>query len=196
MRTDQQKYLDRNAKGYEGDEFIHTEIKKLVEKFAVDEIIETGSFKGATTKRLSELAYTRSCEIMPENFIDAVNFNEKNNRAEIFLQDSIEFLKSITPLPGDSVLFFLDAHWWDSCPLLAELDAIRDMRISPVIVIHDFKVPGRPDLGFDSYKGQCFTFDWIKPSIDAIYGPNGYDFHYNSQSEGAKRGVIYIYPKV
>lgn len=202
MSTETKAYLDRNALGYEGDEFVHEEIKKLVDKFKVDFIIETGTFLGATTKRLSEFAPVVSFEVVNENYKKAKENCKDIEIISIKNCDSVDGLRTIVPfyldvaLPGvveTKFLFFLDAHWWDACPLLDELKVIAEHGIKPVIVIHDWKVPNRPDLGFDSYKGQDFTFEWIEQSLKNIYG-NDFKYHYNDQASGAKRGLIYIYP--
>lgn len=194
MSTDTKAYLDRNALGYEGDEFVHHEIKKLVDKFKVDFIIETGTFLGATTKRLSEFCKVETFEVVAENYNKSVVNCKGFDSIKLNLKDSVNGLKDLIPLKKDkSILFFLDAHWWDACPLLDELKVIAENGIKPVIVIHDWKVPNRPDLGFDSYKGQDFTFEWIEQSIKKIYGKD-FSYHYNNEASGAKRGLIYIYP--
>ena len=195
MSTSTREYLDRNAKGYEGDEFIYIELKKLVDKFKINQIIETGTFLGGTTKRLAELADVITIEIVNDNYLKAKqNFDGVKNILALW-GNSVDVLKNNLKLYShESLLFFLDAHWEQYCPLIDELKTIADHGIKPVIAIHDWKVPGRPDLGFDSYKGQDFTFEWIKDSLDNIYGVDGYSYHYNDQAEGAKRGVIYIYP--
>ena len=64
----------------------------------------------------------------------------------------------------------------------------------PIIVIHDFKT-NNPELGYDSYNGNDFCFDWIENHIKKIY-PNGFDYYYNTEAVGAKRGLIYITPKI
>lgn len=194
MSTDTQAYLDRNALGYEGDEFVHEEIKKLVDKFKVDLIVETGTFLGNTTKRLREFGTVFTCEIDETNYKKAYENLKYLDNLNLAFDDSVKFLEKLLPNSNDlSILFFLDAHWWDACPLLDELKVIADNGIKPVIVIHDWKVPNRPDLGFDSYKGQDFTFEWIEQSLKNIYG-NNFKYHYNDQASGAKRGLIYIYP--
>lgn len=93
-------------------------------------------------------------------------------------------------------LIFLDAHWYKN-PLLSELHAIATHGIKPVIAIHDFKVPDHPELGYDVYAKQNITYDfaYIKESIENIYGKDGYEYHYNSEATGDKRGCIFIYPK-
>lgn len=194
MSTDTKAYLDRNALGYEGDEFVHEEIKKLVDKFKVDLIVETGTFLGNTTKRLREFGTVFTCEIDETNYKKAYENLKYLDNLNLAFDDSVKFLEKLLPNSNDlSILFFLDAHWWDACPLLDELKVIADNGIKPVIVIHDWKVPNRPDLGFDSYKGQDFTFEWIEQSLKNIYG-NNFKYHYNDQASGAKRGLIYIYP--
>jgi hypothetical protein len=90
------------------------------------------------------------------------------------------------------VLLFLDAHWEASCPLLDELAAIAESGMKPIIAIHDFKVPNK-DFGFDSYNGQDYTWDWIAPSIEKIYGKD-FKHYYNTVAEGAKRGCVFIEP--
>lgn len=210
-----QQYEDRNKLGFEGDHFIAEELKKLITKFKIKSIVETGTFLGWTTKCLAELSTVISIEISDEYYNKAVAnlglekiYNPETNEdlkhatngdtIIVFNEDSVSFLNNIHGMYNDKILFFLDAHWGDVCPLKDELKAIANHKVKPVIAIHDWKVPNEPTLGYDSYKGQAFTYEWIKPELDAIYGIDGYDYHYNSDklSEGAKRGVIYIYPKV
>lgn len=182
-------YEEQNAKGYEGDEYVHKELTKLVKQFKIRNIVETGTYKGHTTNRLSDLAHVVSFEKNIENYKEA---RKNYPKLEILCIDSVRGLQIMLPL--HNALFFLDAHW-KGTPLLQELNMIREYKLKPVIVIHDFKVPGRDDLGFDSYDGQDYTWEWIKPSIEAIYGKD-YEYYYNDKAEGAKRGLIYILPNV
>ena len=56
-------------------------------------------------------------------------------------------------------------------------------------------VPGSKKLGYDSYNGQSFTYEWLKEDLDAIYDKK-YSYFYNNDidSEGAMRGIIYVFP--
>jgi predicted O-methyltransferase YrrM len=187
------EYLERNAKGFEGDNYIALEIKKLVEQFGIELIIETGTYLGNTTKRLAEFAPVYSVELDPANYHKALQ-NVKGLPVTLSCGDSVDFLqKQLSDLKDNRLLFFLDAHWGQHCPLIDELKAIAEHQVNPVIVIHDFKAPGRSDLGYDTYHGQALEFAWIKDSLEAIY-KNNYRYHYNTKTEGARRGVIYIYP--
>src|SRR5690606_9109664 len=80
--------------------------------------------------------------------------------------------------PNDKVFFFLDAHWEDFNPLLDELSIIAKYGFKPIIAIHDFKVPGRPELGFDTYKDIIYEWDWIKDSIEEIFKPDPFVVEY------------------
>jgi hypothetical protein len=105
-------------------------------------------------------------------------------------------LEREAPVNGNTI-FYLDAHWELHCPIQDELRIIAEHKIHPVIAIHDFHVPEEPGLAFDSYSGQPFTFDWLKPLFDDIYGAGGYDHSYNSElnSTEIKVGIIYITPR-
>lgn len=189
-----QEYIEQNAKGFEGDWFLHHEIICLVEEHGISLIIETGTYMGATTLQFAGMAdRVETIEANPEYYaIASAKFNCKNISHHLGRSEDIlgEVLSKT-----ENTLFFLDAHWGSNNPLLQELKIITDAKIRPVIVIHDFKVPGFPEFGFDSYDGQDYEWDWIAASIEEIYGKNGYTYHYNSVAEGAKRGVIFIEPK-
>ena len=192
-------YMQRNQLGYEGDSFVGIEIKKLIDKFKVTHIIETGTYYGFTTLRLAEFCNVTSIELLQSHFNEAqITFAhyQTPNHIELIQGDTLDVLKRICPTKKDeSLLFFLDAHWEKHCPLLDELKIIADYKIKPIICIHDFKVPDRTDLGYDTYEGQDFEYGWIQNHLIAIYGENQFDYHYNNETEGAQRGVIYIYPK-
>jgi hypothetical protein len=188
-----QEYITRNLMGFEGDFYIEEEIKKLVQKFEIQTIIETGTFLGGTTKKLAQIAekiYT--IEVDSDNVTEAKEFLKDSANVTVMEGSSPDLFKDLLKLDHGNILFFLYAHSKVYTPLLDELKVIAEAKIKPVIVIHDWKVPDRPDLGYDSYKEQDYTFEWIKPNIEAIYGDN-YAHHYNSKAEGARRGVIYIH---
>jgi hypothetical protein len=109
-------------------------------------------------------------------------------------QDSVLFINEIIPaLEGES-MFFLDAHWYDWCPLEDELLAIASHGLKPaVIAIHDFKTDHPELLGYDIYKGRPFELEWVTPLLDRIYGPDWtYEYNVPESTAGARRGIIYI----
>lgn len=98
--------------------------------------------------------------------------------------------KAIT-IPGPYCLF-ADAHWNSYWPLLDELKVISDLGLSEtVIIIHDFKVPGKP-WGYDNHGGVELDIDYVRESLLKI-NPN-YKISYNEEAEGNKRGICYCCP--
>ena len=179
---------------FNGDTYIEAEFIKLRDRFNISTVIETGTCLGYTTLWLAknfDKVYTielnkEYCELARAKFLQYPNITSIHGNSE----DMLRHLR----IDGNA-MFFLDAHWGNQCPLLGELHAIQRMGIKPVIAIHDFYVPGEK-LGYDHFNGQKFCVEWIKSSLDKIYGENKYFYDYNCEDEstGARRGIIYIYP--
>ena len=170
------------------------EIKK---KYKIKNIIETGTYHGATTKWFSEnfnLVHTVECN--STYFEQAKNNLSGISNISMSLDDSPKFLeKTINTIDDKSTIIFLDAHWYTN-PVLAELDAIKNSGKKPILAIHDFMVPDHPEFGYDVYpdQGIIYNWEWIKGKIESIYGIDGYTKEYNSKATGAMRGCVFIYP--
>lgn len=186
---------------FNGDHFIEKEFLKLKEAFNIDTVIETGTCFGSTTKFLGK-HFNRVISIeINEQFLSIArtqigpleNVKTYCGASEKLLN---QILNSVASANGNT-LFFLDAHWDSHCPLRDELMIIAQYHLHPVIAIHDFQVPGQPGLHYDTYNNQPFTFEWLKPLFDDIYGAGGYTYYYNSEvnSTDIKVGIIYIVPK-
>lgn len=176
---------------FNGDMFIEAEFIKLRDKHKITTAIETGSCLGYTTVWLAqhfEKVYTielnkQYVDIARSKFLLHPNITSIHGNSE----DVLRHLK----IDGNAI-FFLDAHWGNKCPLLNELYEIYKLGLKPVIAIHDFLVPDS-EFGYDSYKGQPFSLKWIERLLKQIYGE--FDYHYNSEAVGARRGIVYIYPR-
>jgi len=179
----------------DGDTFLWKEIESLVKKNNVQLIIETGTYLGNTAKKFSTLTNVLTCEINKDYYLKAVeNIGEIKN-IKSFLGNSVDILRENKRLlEGLNLLFFLDAHWYDYCPLMDELNLISELGLKPIIVIHDFKVPGK-DFGYDSYNGKAFDYELIEKSVELIYGKNGFEYYYNKDSDGPCRGAVFILSK-
>lgn len=194
----EQEYITQNELGFEGDTFLKDEFKKLIDLFKIDVIIETGTYRGSTTIQLAKMVdRVVSIEVKKENYLIAKSKTKSVPGISLCLGNSAEELPNILKydeIRNKNLFLFLDAHWESYNPLIDELKTIAVSGLKPkLIAIHDFKVPGT-DFGFDSYAGQDYDFDWIKNELNAIYGENGYSYHYNTVATGARRGVIFIYP--
>jgi hypothetical protein len=179
---------------FNGDHFVREEFLKLKNQFDVKNVVETGTCFGSSTIFFTQnFENVHSIEINNDYLSVA---KERNPMANYYLGSSDQILPSILPTLNGKTIFFLDAHWENHCPLLNELSCIATMHNKPIIVIHDFYVPNT-NLGYDSYGGQVFNYEWIKPRLDTIYGIDGYNFYYNSdeKSTEVKRGLIYVTPK-
>jgi hypothetical protein len=207
---------------FEGDFYLRIEFEKLIKKFKINNIVETGTFMGNTTKEFSKMAenvYTiesikKLYLISKKNLVHCTNVKS-------FLGDSPLILNRILPTLKGNTLFFLDAHGRNHWPILDELKVISKFPYlkKSVIVIHDFYVPGK-NFGFDSYyhnsnsnlelflkkiigfigrflkmrliEKQKLDYEFVDKSIKQI-NPS-FKYYYNSKAEGAKRGVIFIHP--
>lgn len=183
---------------FNGDKFIQMEMAKLAIKYPDAILFETGTCLASSTLFLAKhfpMVYTIEANRRYYAYsMQRVQEAEVSN-INLLLGQSEELLPKLLfnlTLPTN-VVFFLDAHWENFCPLLSELTAIAIAGIAnPIITIHDWKVPGST-LGYDTYNGQDFTLEWIEPYLQKIY-PSGFKYEYNSdeKSMGACRGIIYI----
>ena len=186
---------------FNGDTFIELEFLKLKERFKIDTAVETGTCFGSTTKFLAKhFKKVISIEINHDYLEIATSLMGPIDNVHTYLGASEKILAEILNSGArinNNTIFFLDAHWETHCPLQSELFIIGEHKIKPVIAIHDFYVPDQPGLAFDTYAGQPFTFEWLKPLFDEIYGEDGYEYYYNNEenSTAIKKGIIYITPK-
>lgn len=162
------------------------------------QIIETGSFLGATTKFFAKTG-------LPVITIEA------NQEYHAYTQLRFLFQKRVTVLSGDSrkvlaalaldkrltgepCFFYLDAHWEAELPLLQEVRTIFKNFNSPVVMIDDFCVPGTR-YGYDDYgEGRVLDLGHLWPVIRefqiAAFFPKA-----PAESEtGAKRGTLFLFP--
>jgi len=186
-----------------GDSFITNEMIRLKEIFGLKVAIETGTCFGSTSIWMAKhfpLVLTIESNQQYQDIAKERAKNDSIGNIVFYLGLSESTLPHILEKysVGNDALFLLDAHWGNQCPLLDELKAIAAHGIKPCIVIHDMKNPRDAKFGFDTYNGQEFTFEWVKPYLDKIYGEDGYDWYFNTgfKQESAQRGVLYTHPKL
>lgn len=182
---------------FNGDTFICKEFLKLKEEYSINVAVETGSCLYSTTAWLGEnFDKVFTVEINYEfakRGIDKV-LHLPNVSTEI--NNSVEFLKNIKLNETDRPIYFLDAHWGQHCPLMDELVIITQIKtLPPVITIHDFYTENEK-FGWDEYNGQRFDWEWIKSKIDLLKEAHScdYKYYFNTEAQGAMRGIIYIVP--
>lgn len=205
-----------------GDKYLKAEFKKLIKKHNIKTIIETGTYQADTTVEFAKMVENVITIEYKKEFYEASKKKLKPfKNVRIIQGSSPQAIRKALPKAKKPVLFFLDAHWYRYLPLRDELQAIADCKVKDsVIVIHDFYVPGRKDLGYDQYlpnrniieylwkgcwnkltetlfkftlyKRQRLEYPYIEDRVLAIN--KRYKHYYNKKANGGKRGVVFIHP--
>ena len=112
--------------------------------------VETGTFRGDTTAAVATaFAQVYTVELSRELFEAAAGRLAGFGNVTRLCGHSPRLLQELRPqLSGESVLYWLDAHWCGSgtagdkaeCPLLAELDAIATLNADSAILIDDARL--------------------------------------------------------
>lgn len=164
--------------------------------YKLDTVVETGTFVGGTTVVFSFLFDSvHTLEIDPNHFrissellAPYKNVTCHKGSSEIVMKDLLPTLKD------HRVLFYLDAHWQSHWPLLEELQEIsKTHKNNCIIVVDDFKVPGRADIPFDAYGPHECSINYIKGELDKIF--TSYDVHYLIPKSIYSRAKAVIIPK-
>lgn len=187
----------RNSWGgpFNGQSARRTMALELISSYSPELLIETGTYRGTTTKCLSDNfsgpVYT--IESDPRNFGFALCqlFWKRNVRCK--LGDSRNWLKRILEKnSAQRVFVYLDSHWNADLPLREEIEIVQAGWLSSIIMVDDFKVPDDEGYGFDSYGMEAeLTLEYIRPVVkqgSAFFFPTA-----RSRDEsGRRRGCVII----
>lgn len=177
---------------FNGDHYLNAKFLELRDKHNIKHCIELGTCLGSSTLWLSDNFHEVStCEINREFMTIAQERMAEHGCRNVnaYFGSSVDVLPLL--LDNEPSLIFIDSHWGANNPLLQELEIIKGFASNKVIVIHDFKVPGK-DFQYDTYPGITYEWEYIKESIHAIYPEP--KISYNERAAGAKVGVIIIEP--
>lgn len=191
--------------------------RNLVDRYKIKTVFETGSYYGRGTLFFSELVPTVVSVDVDEHYwnLSACTVRSRGNRFETNQPGARTFYgngKLIVLCHGNSpqvlasmlalkcfeqpFLFYLDAHWNDYWPLLDEIRTIACAGVpQSVIIVHDIQVPGT-DFGYDTYKGQPLSLEYVKPELLKV-NPN-FRFEFNKKvriiEPAQPRGILYVTP--
>lgn len=196
---------DLHTSAFSKDIEVWQQFCELFKQFERNVIIETGTYLGQSTIDLAKLAPVYTTEIRKE-YQDQAKERCKDapNPIIFLLGDSAEILQDaiLKLVKNEKPIIFLDAHWYGDNILARELKVLSEFyankEVKPVMIMHDFKVPGHPEYGWDSYNGQAFEWSVVKPYIEKLYGKDGFDHCYNRKycnTANHKRGCLFITPK-
>jgi predicted O-methyltransferase YrrM len=180
---------------FNGDLLLKQEYEKLINKYNPEILIETGSYEGVTTEYMCSLGLpVITTEINEERYsITKKNLSQYGNCSVLFGDSEIELRKIFNSIKSKKILAFLDAHWFDDRVLQRELELLSELDHAPIIMIHDFMVPGK-DFGYDCYGGIVYDYENYKQFFDKVYGAGNYTYRYNEEAVGIRRGVIFLEP--
>ncbi|MFF9869591.1 hypothetical protein ACF1G0_30020 [Streptomyces sp. NPDC013953] len=167
-------------------------IRELLTMISFDEIVETGSFRGTTTRFLHDVSGlpVHSAEIDERFYRYAAVKCRGLPGIHLHHEDSRKMLQSLSKRPGNpALLFYLDAHWQEDVPRYQELEIIEARWNRSVVVIDDFCVPGDPGYQFTSYHGIPLDVNYLPdlPGWKAFYPSSD-----SADETGAKRGCIVL----
>jgi len=160
------------SNAFHGDEQWKTLVKKITDTVSPTSVVETGTYKGDTTEYLAKISPNPifTCEVI------GMYRRESKRRLELYKQvnllrgSSAALIQKLVAEKqlGDTPLFFLDAHWYGYWPLADEMKHISALS-KAIIMIDDFKVPGRPQFGYDVQNNNGVIIEedinYLKPML-------------------------------
>ena len=177
------------------DTVMQQRFREIIDQYGITIIVETGVDKGLSTVVLSKMVPT---VIGIDNNLQAIataygNLDKAGVKNALLVCDSSPLaLQKLKPLLPGQTLYFLDAHWQQYWPLLDEIKAIS--KGQGIIVIHDCKIPGRPELGYDVWGGKELCYEYVKEALND-WSPS-HKIEYNKEANCQKpRGCMYVFPK-
>ncbi len=154
---------------FNGDRFLDEMVNFLLSKCEVKQFIETGTYLGFTCRQIAarfpQLPIT-TMEVNEDFYTASKSVLRQFDNVQQLLGNSAQSLEQLlqTGLLGLS-LFFLDAHWYDYLPLPDEIHSISRHMQDAIMLIHDFKIPGRDDYGFDVCQGKAIDLEMLRASV-------------------------------
>jgi hypothetical protein len=161
-RQSQRRLSPLQPVGFHGDKYLMSLVDNIMQSVHV--FIETGTNVGSTI--------TYVARTYPTTRLAGVSiYNETSKTFMERLEQEHDYLFE------EKILFWLDAHGYGfKWPLREEVNFITTKFSSAYILIDDFKVPGLDCFGFDSYKDQESSFEYLRTALSskqeyAIYYP-------------------------
>ncbi|MCP4051069.1 MAG: hypothetical protein GY730_10235 [bacterium] len=183
-----------DSSAFAGDPHISREIEKLIEKFDIRTIVETGTGNGDTSLELAKMAgLLVTVELDIEKYKTAHKKLEKVNNAMVIYGNSEEVLYEMMPAFEPPVLFYLDTHSENYIPVLNELNVISIYKEynNSVIVIPHFYWPDS-NLEYRSVMDIRLDMGCVRNYLYTIN--HKYQAYDNAKIKGSRCGVLYVHP--
>lgn len=162
-------------------------------------IVETGTFRGATTEALATAGVP---VVSIEGTRRYYGFAEARLRrlpnVTLRLGDSREELRNLFRELGAAeasgrLFAYLDAHWFADLPLREELDFIFAWDRDAIVMIDDFRVPDDAGYGYDDYgPGAALNSELIDPAVNRFQLATLYPLLASGEESGMRRGCAVL----
>jgi predicted O-methyltransferase YrrM len=172
-------------------------IRQLLAAIPFVEVIETGTFRGASTEFFAVLSGlpVYSAESNPRFFEFARRRLSGWPLVHIEFEDSRTMLQRLSQrvdIDEKVALFYLDAHWDEDLPLREEVTIVVRGWRRAVVVIDDFRVPDDPGYEFDDYgPGKRLEASYL-----GVEDLAGWEFFYPAApattETGPRRGYVVL----
>lgn len=166
-------------------------IEALLDAFAPDAIVETGTFLGWTARYLASHGIpVYTVELRPANYHIAKRALRRYPNVTAICGDSVEALRWLDDRSRTARPFlYLDAHWEERVPLDEELELAFERWRDALVVIDDFYVPHDPAYGYDVYANRPFALERFDiPAGTAV----AYPAAPAAEETGFRRGAVYL----
>jgi hypothetical protein len=165
-------------------------VEALIELFAPDALLETGTGLGATTVFLASTGLPVYSAEIKRLFFWAARVRLRHSRnASLILGSSPDVLRGVAEhMTVRRPLAYLDAHWWSSLPLQQEIDQLLRWD-EVVIVVDDVAVTHDSAYGYDTYDDRPLSLEVldVPPGVFVAF-PAGSA----ADETGGKRGTLYL----
>ncbi|MCP3958744.1 MAG: class I SAM-dependent methyltransferase [bacterium] len=170
---------------------------QLLEAFPFQVLVETGTFRGATTRFLADASGRPvfTVDAHPRYYHYARLRFRRRPDITVEAGDSRRFLERLArapAVPREDVFFYLDAHWQADLPLREELEIVCRSWTDSVIMVDDFRVPGDDGYIYDNYgEGRELSLEYLESLV-----PGRLDAFFPSlsseQETGKRRGCVVL----
>jgi predicted O-methyltransferase YrrM len=142
-------------------------VERIVRDCAIQQFIETGTFRGGTTRWFAQFGipvYTVEANPRLARFAQIVLADMP--LVQIAEMDSVAFLNRLSADPAitaQTTLFYLDAHWERRLPLGDEIVIVTRYFPKAIMIVDDFQVPDDPDYTFDNFgPGKRLDLEYVR----------------------------------
>lgn len=181
---------------FNGQRFRQQIFQDLISAFNFDAIIETGTYRGVTTKYFANTGLPIHTVEASQRYLAyaRMNFRKCAKTITTYHSDSRSFLQNLgqtNAISGTQPFVYLDAHWYDDLPLREELEIVQQFWPDAVVMVDDFAVPDT-NYGYDDYgNGKALTLEYLAPlaptKLEAFFPAVS-----ESEETGCRRGSVIL----